>query len=189
MPYTFEPLDPSRHDRAAFACGEPQLDTYLKTQARQDMDRDLALCYVLCEQGNSTIIGYYTLSSYSVALAELPPEQAKSAGRYKTVPAVLLGRLAIAMPYHGQRMSKFLLIDALRRSWRSGIAIKLVVVDALHEAAGAFYEHHGFRRLQEDNSLRLYVPMAHVRALFPNEAAEPEDEAQASAADEPASNP
>ncbi len=67
----------SHHDRAAFSCGEPSLDTYLHKQAGQDVKRDLAACYVLCGPGNSDIIGYYTLSVLSVAFEDLPPELAK----------------------------------------------------------------------------------------------------------------
>jgi|SRR5689334_21175836 len=175
MPYVFAPLDPSRHDRVAFSCGEPSLDAYLKTQASQDMRRDLALCYVLCERGGIEIIGYYTLSSCAVELTGLPRDITKSVGRYHSIPAVLLGRLAVATTFRGQGMGDHLLLDALRRSLHAGIAIKLVVVDALHEAAAAFYLHHGFRRF-EDHPLRLYLPMAHVRQLFPTEAP-PESEA------------
>lgn len=174
MSYAFELLASSRHDRAAFSCGEPSLDTYLKTQASQDMKRDLALCYVLCQQGNPEIIGYYTLTACSIEIVGLPPAIAKTSGRYQTAPAILLGRLAVDNRYQGRSMGTYLLLDALRRSLHAGIAIKPVVVDAPHDAAATFYEHYGFKRF-EDASLRLYLPMAHVRQLFPAEAP-PEDE-------------
>lgn len=170
MPYTFEPLDSSRHDRAAFSCGEPALDTYLKIQASQDMKRDLALCWVLCEQGSTEIIAYYTLTPCSVEVAALPRELARSAGRYHTVPAVLLGRMGVDTKHRGQGIGGHVLLDALRRCLRAGFAVKLIVVDALHETAAGFYLHHGFKRLREDAPLRLYVPMTYVRTLFPAEA-------------------
>lgn len=177
MPYTFELLDSSRHDRAAFSCGEPALDAYLKTQASQDMKRDLALCWVLCEQGSTTIIGYYTLTPCSVEVAQLPRDLARSSGRYHTVPAVLLGRMGVDTKYRGQGIGGHVLLDALRRSLRGGFAFKLIVVDALHETAAGFYLHHGFKRLREDDPLRLYVPMTYVRMLFPAEAPAEDDEA------------
>lgn len=179
MPYVFVPLDPSHHDRAAFSCDEAALDAYLKTQAHQDMKRDLALCYVLCNEDSAEIIGYYTLSSCSVEVTSLPKGVAKTSGRYRTVPAVLLGRMAVDGRYHGQGMGSHLLLDALRRSLHAGIAIKVVVVDAIHDSAATFYEHHGFQRFA-DTPLRLYLPMAYVRTLFPTEApAENEDQPQA----------
>ena len=60
------------HDRTDFSCGNKSLDRYLKTQARQDMERNLVQVFVLLAEDQRTIKGYYTLSSGSVALAELP---------------------------------------------------------------------------------------------------------------------
>jgi len=166
-PYIIERLG-SSHDRKAFTCGEPSLDSYLKTQAHQDVKRDLAVCYVLRERGSTTIIGYYTLSACSLELAGLPPDLAKKAGRYQLVPTVLLGRLAVDQRRQGQGMSALLLLNALRRTLRTGIGVKLVMVDALHEHAAAFYEHYEFRRLP-DRPLTLYLPMSAVRDLFPED--------------------
>jgi predicted GNAT family N-acyltransferase len=163
--YVFEPLDPSRHDRAAFSCGEPTLDAYLKTQARQDMERDLALCWVLCEPGKAEIVGYYTLTPTSVQVTTLPPEIAKTAARYPVVPAVLLGRMGVDQLFQRQHFGNHLLYDALRRTLRGEFAFKVIVVDALHARAAAFYSHYGFTAVA-DNPLRLYLPMAHVRTLF-----------------------
>src|SRR5260370_31116342 len=70
-----EPLG-RHHDRAAFSCDEPSLTDYLRKQARQDVDRDLASCWVLCTPGDSAIIGYYTLTATSVDVSSLPPDLA-----------------------------------------------------------------------------------------------------------------
>lgn len=171
--YEIVPLAP-HHDRAAFSCGEPSLDAYLKTQASQDVKRDLAACYVLCERGSSAIIGYYSLSASSVELTDLPADLAKKSGRYRLVPAVLLGRLAVDQRYQGQGMSTLLLMNALRRVLRTGVGVKLVLVDALHERAAQFYEHAEFHRFA-DQPLRLYLPLSKVRDLFPEDAPAAED--------------
>jgi GNAT superfamily N-acetyltransferase len=172
-PYLIEPLA-SHHDRAAFACGEPSLDGYLRTQAGQDVKRDLAACYVLHERDTPAILGYYTLSASSVELPALPPEIAKKSGRYPLVPAVLLGRLAVAASHQGQGLSTLLLLDAIRRVLRTGIGVKLVLVDALHDHAAAFYGHNQFQRFA-DAPLRLYLPMTIARDLFPEDAPDPAD--------------
>lgn len=173
MDLVIEPLVSSHHDRAAFSCDEPSLDTYLRQQARQDVSRDLAACYVLCERGGRTIIGYYTLSARSIEVIALPPGLARDAGRYGMVPAALLGRLAVASHYSGQRMGEILLFHALRRTLRAGMGIRAIIVDALHERAATFYEHYEFQRFA-DGALRLYLPMSTVRALFPGEGAQSE---------------
>jgi|SRR5579884_3722835 len=166
--YVVEPLAP-HYDRTAFSCGEPSLDAYLKTQASQDVKRDLSACYVLAERGSAAIISYYTLSASSVELTDLPDELTKKAGRYRLVPAVLLGRLAVDRRYQGRGMSTLLLLNALRRVLRTGIGVKLVLVDALHDRAAQFYEHFEFRRFA-DRPLTLYLPLSKVRDLFPEDA-------------------
>lgn len=171
--YVIEPLA-SLHDRAAFSCGEPSLDNYIKKQASQDIKRDLAACYVLSGSEQSTIIGYYTLSAASVELSDLPPEIARKSGRYPLIPAVLLGRLAVDQRFQGTGMSTLLLLDALRRVLRTGIGVKLVLVDALHETAAQFYEHYEFRHF-EDQPMRLYLPMSKVCDLFPEDASSTND--------------
>ena len=173
MTYEIELLA-SHHDRTAFSCGEPSLDAYIQRQAGQDMRRDLAACYVLCEQGSSQVIGYYTLSAASVQLAQLPDDIAKKSGRYQHVPVLLLGRLAVDSRFQGQGNSTLLLMDALRRSLRTGVGVKLVIVDALNQRAAEFYERREFRRF-EDASLQLFMPTNRIRLLFPEAEKEPNE--------------
>ena len=57
------------HDRATFTCGEASLDKYIQLYAGQDKKRNLTACHVLCDpDAPSGILGYFTLSSYSVDL-------------------------------------------------------------------------------------------------------------------------
>jgi len=179
-----EPLG-RHHDRAAFSCDEPSLATYLRQQARQDVERDLTSCWMLCVPGNAEIIGYYTLNATSIDVSRLPPELAKRSGRYKVVGAVLLGRLAVDSRYSGQGVGSHLLLNALRRVLRTtlhGIAIKAVVVDALHEKAARFYEKFGFERIEdaerdvertEADPVYLVLSLKAIREIFPHEGAEP----------------
>jgi predicted N-acetyltransferase YhbS len=62
---------------------------------------------------------------------------------------VLLARLALHTPLHGQGLGGALLADALERvvTATALVAARFVVVDALHENAATFYAHHGFRRI------------------------------------------
>ena len=166
--YVVEPLR-SQHDRKAFSCGEPSLDAYIQRQASQDVKRDLAACYVLSERDN-TILGYYTLSASSVTLTDLPQDLAKKSGRYALVPAVLLGRIAVDLRFQGQGFSSLLLMDALRRTLRTGVGVKLMVVDALNDHAVSFYQHYEFQRFT-DMPMRLYLPTGAIRTLFPQDAA------------------
>lgn len=175
-----EPLG-RHHDRAAFSCDEPSLTDYLRTRARQDVERDLTSCWVLCAPGGAEVIGYYTLTATAIDVSSLPPELAKKSGRYRAVGAVLLGRLAVDARYARQGVGSHLLLNSLRRvlrTTRSGIGIKAVVVDALHEGAAGFYEKFGFQRIEgeqgNENPIRLVLSLKTVREIFPDEGAESE---------------
>lgn len=154
-----------RHERDAFSCGEPTLDSYLKQRANQDMKRGLAVCYALTERGGNDVRGYYTLSATSVDLSSLPENLRRRSGTYPVVPAVLLGRLAVDNTLRGGGFGAALLADALQRAARTGVGVKLVVVDALNETAAAFYERFGFQRF-EDAPMRLFLPVAAVTDLL-----------------------
>ena len=45
-----EHLDPRRHDREAFACGEPALDAYLRQQAAQHHRAGISTTHVLVDE-------------------------------------------------------------------------------------------------------------------------------------------
>jgi predicted GNAT family N-acyltransferase len=154
------------HERGDFTCGKPELDEYIARRAGQDMRRDVATVFVLVEQGSAQILGYYTLSSLSVLLNDLPDNVTKKLPRYPAVPATLLGRLAVSVARRGQGLGEHLLMDALARAAAATaqVASMAVVVDAIDDDAKAFYERYDFRPF-EAQPMRLYLPMSTVRGL------------------------
>ena len=156
------------HNRADFSCGNASLDRYLKEQAGQDLRRGCATPFVLVsERGDTTVLGYYTLSSYGIDVGELPPDVVKKLPRYPLIPATLLGRLAVDRRFQAQGIGEFLLLDALHRALvqSSEIATAAVVVDAIDAGAVKFYQHFGFVRFPAIAS-RLFLPMKAVAGLF-----------------------
>lgn len=153
-----EPLGPA-HGRGAFDCGDEALNRFLKQQARQDQDRRASVCWVLPHpDAPETIRGYYTLSAYSIRLSELPPEVTKRLPRYPDVPAALLGRLAVDLTCQGQGLGEHLMLDAMRKvlTHAEAMGTVVLVVDAKHEKAAAYYEAHGFIRFPS-TPLRLFM--------------------------------
>lgn len=114
---------------------------------------------------DGTIAGYYTLSSTSVQLAELPAQTVRNLPRYPLVPATLLGRLAVDRRHQGKGYGRFLLGDALHRAARSEIASFAMIVDAKDESARRFYERESFLPFP-DQPMKLFRPMADIRRLF-----------------------
>ena len=114
--FKITPLDTSIHQREEFDCGVGSLNNYLAKQARLDVKRSAAGCWVLIESDDPTkIIGYYTISTAAVLAEELdtvPQTTRKHFPNYPQIGALLLGRLAVALKRHGQGLGGILLIDA-----------------------------------------------------------------------------
>jgi hypothetical protein len=104
LKFTSEPLG-DQQDRAAFSCGVEGLDLYLKKQAGQDRRRRAAVPFVATTDGK-TVAAYYMLSQYAIHLDSVPDAIAKKLPKYPIVSATLLGRLAVATNFRGQRSGK-----------------------------------------------------------------------------------
>ena len=150
--------------RSGFECGVEALDRYFRTQVSQDVKRRMAACFVATD-AHGQVAGYYTLSSASVLLVDLPQALAQKLPRYPSVPAVRMGRLAVDHSFKGEGLGAALLADALRRAATADIAAYAFVVDAKNEAAASFYAHHGFMAMP-DQPLFLFIPLATVKELI-----------------------
>ena len=156
-PFCLEPLGPG-HDRNAFSCGVPALDSYLAAQASQDIKRRVSACYIALEVASGRVAGYYTLAAGSVPLNDLPPDVTKRLPRYPAVPVARIGRLAIDKGFQGQKLGAALLADAALRAARSEVAVFALIVDAKDDGAATFYRHHGFEPFG-GNSRQLIVSL------------------------------
>ncbi|MDR1922304.1 MAG: GNAT family N-acetyltransferase [Candidatus Adiutrix sp.] len=162
----FEQLssEAATHDRAGFISGEAALDQYLKTQASQDMRRGLANVVVAAKPGSNEICGYYTLSAASVDLTDLPESLRGKLPRYGQVPAVLLGRLAVAQKAQGQGLGALLLADAVKRADRSELGWAALTIKAKHDKAASFYRRFGFHSFPHE-PLLLWGSRRELKAL------------------------
>ena len=167
MTFVVEPFDRNRHDRSQFSSGQPSLDRYLQKQASQDLKRSVAAVFVLVGEPSVRVMGYYTLSAYTVELTQLDGAAAKRLPSYPLLPATLLGRLAVDEGCQGQGLGALLLMDGLRRSLRATeqVASMAVVAEAIDEAAVGFYLKWGFLRF-EGEAMKLYLPMRLLKGLF-----------------------
>jgi GNAT superfamily N-acetyltransferase len=159
-----EPL--GSHDRAAFSCGTPELDAYLKTRASQEIKKHLAAVFLLTPDGK-TIAGFYTLSQYSVGLDEIPEVISRKLTRYNDVPVTLIGRLARSVEYRGKGIGEKLLLDALRRCLVNSreLGSWAVIVDAKGANAVAFYRKFAFAQFPNTPN-RLFLPTVTIEDMF-----------------------
>lgn len=166
MSYLTVLLD-SKHDRADFLCGKDLLDHYLWRQAKQDVKRKLSVCFVMIEKESNKIKGYYTLSGNSISNEWIPDSFRKNLPKsYTSIPAILLGRLAIDKRFQGQGFGKLLLIDSLKRCLETSDSIGAfaVIVDPLDDHAERFYSKFGFIKLPD--SRKMFLPLKTIKELF-----------------------
>lgn len=133
-----------RHGRADFSSGVAALDEWFRTRASQDQRRRVAQVFVAVSEGR--VVGFYSLSMFTLALDGLPSEVARRLPRYDAIPAALIGRLARAEEARGTGVGDLLLADAVKRvlAVTESIAAYAIVVDAKDERGQRFYEAHGF---------------------------------------------
>ena len=163
--YEIQPLS-SKHKRDQFSSGIEPLDAYLHRQAGQEAKRHVAAPFVLIEPPSDQVLAYYTLSSSSIDLTDLPADLAKKLPRYSDMPVILMGRLAVDARLKGNGLGEFLLMDALRQSAQNPIAAMALIVDAKDQSAKSFYQHFDFIPLQ-NKPMRLFLPMTTIKKLFP----------------------
>lgn len=162
MTYRVEPLDED-HDPVGFRCGSTELDDWLRDHARTATGQGTRTYVVLDESEH--VVGYFAIAPHTIDRDALSKKTGRGAPRH--IPAILLAKLALAEDLQGRRLGSELLvialdtiIDAARRAGG-----KLVVVDAIDDAAAAFYAHHEFEPIPE-NSHRLVRKLSTIaRAL------------------------
>lgn len=166
MSHTIFPFE-KRFDRSGFDCGYESLNHYIQKQVSQDIRKKLTACFLFVDE-NGVVKGYYTLANNSIPSTEIPAEWAKKIPKsYDSIPVTLLGRLAIDHSIAGQGYGKYLLIDALKKSYETSrhvIGSMAVVTDPIDDHAVAFYEKYGFIMLPESG--KMFLPMKTVGKLF-----------------------
>jgi len=160
----------AEHLKSQFNCGVPELNNYLQKFAHQDMKRKVAVTYVLLDDPNPEILGYYTLSGNCIQLEFLPEHLRKKFPKYPALPAILLGRLAMSTLHQGKGLGEIALLDALQRSFEHSkkIGTMAVIVEAKSPQAVKFYEKYGFIKLN-DTKDKLLLPMKTIETLVERE--------------------
>jgi hypothetical protein len=62
----------SHHERRSFDCGVEELNSYLQRYSGQHERKGMGRTYVAVEDDEARVLGYYTISSSSVAFDTVP---------------------------------------------------------------------------------------------------------------------
>ncbi|ENE0998457.1 N-acetyltransferase [Escherichia coli] len=150
-----------QHNRKLFDCGNHELNQFLQQQARQKTVKHIAKTYVACRNSApANIIGYHTLSGYSVIIPPVSRE-------YKNYPhplnAVKLARLAVDRSNQGEHLGEKLLIDAIYRTLLVAEQISAIglFVDPLTPKVMPFYEQYGFLKADcgDKSRTEMWLPI------------------------------
>ena len=150
-----------QHHRKTFDCGVTELDHFLQQQARQKNVKHISKSYVACrDSAPAAIMGYYTLTGYSVTA---PPSHRD----YKKYPhplsAVKLARLAVDRSQQGQRLGERLLIDAICRTVLVEQQISAIglFVDPMTPQVVPFYQQYDFLPADpgDHSRLEMWLPI------------------------------
>lgn len=148
------------HDLSAFDCGNEVLNAWRRDHALRAERAGVSATTVWTAADEMRVLAFHSISPTLLVRDELPPRSAT--GGYSTVPGYLLGRLALDRSLHGKRLGSQLLLDALelvvQAADRGGG--RIIVDDAIDEAAISFYEHHDFTRIGETNRLVMKIATA-----------------------------
>jgi len=156
-------------DRGRFDGGVEPLNRYLQQIARQHIAKGISKTFVMVEEDATApkpVRGFFTISLCRVLAQQVPAKWAKKLP--DQIPAMRLGRLAVARTQQGAGYGQALLVEALHRVARfadlaGGIGL---FVDAKDEAAAAFYARFGFEPAPAP--LTLFMPMETIRQFAAN---------------------
>lgn len=164
---TIEPLDPGKHVRDRFDCGDDALNFYLKRVARQHSERGVSRTFVLVDTDRPTIIlGYYTLTICAVVISEMPPEFTKKYGSATPLFAGKLGRLAVNRDQQGIGYGKLMVKNAMLQTVAASETYGLTAffVDAKDDGLAEYYSRNfGFHRCCNEKSNQLFIKIETIR--------------------------
>lgn len=173
---TVEPLDPKKHDRAAFSSGVARIDNFLKLTAKKHQADDHTRVRVALEP-TGAVVGYYTLSAHSLDFpetADLPKSLTRNAPRHGVIPAAYLSMVGVAASSQGRDLGRFLSADAFQSVLAAAnhVAIAALVLDVLdddgEEVADRrqrFYKRLGFQGFPSQPR-RMFISLETMRKML-----------------------
>jgi GNAT superfamily N-acetyltransferase len=160
-----EPVN-KKHDRGAFDCGEEALNEFLRRHARKSHDAGGAKTFLAIDDGDGSVLGYYSLCPASIEYARTPELAKRGLARHE-VPGFRLARLAVDRKAQGRGLGGQLLLAAGRRCLMAAAEVGgvAVLIDAKNERVAKWYAGYGAVPLL-DAPLTLVLPLATIEAAL-----------------------
>lgn len=132
------------HAIDAFACGEAELDEWLKRRALGNQISGATRTFVVTDATGS-VQGYYAIAAGAVSHQIATPNVRRNMP--DPVPVIVLARLAVDHRAQGRKLGPALLQDAIKRvvGVSANAGVRAVLVHAINERAKGFHQHYGFQ--------------------------------------------
>lgn len=152
--------------RDDFHCGVSSLDTWLVEHAPSADAAGSARTYVVVDDEQDRVVGYYALTVASLEREEATGRASRGMARHP-IPAMLLARLAVDESVQGGGIGAKLLTDAMQRTLlvAQETGIRLLLVHAVDDSARSFYLNYGFEASPSD-PMNLQLLIKDVRATI-----------------------
>jgi len=148
-----------------FDCENKTINKFVASSLKKQVRQNLSQCFVLLDTNNEDrFIGFYTLSSFAIDVADLT---ILSGGSLPSrIPCSRLIMLGVDKEYKKRGLGKLLLKNAIQKTIKAAeqIGIYGLFLDA-DEAAYSFYIEHGFIALQEKTGQKPTPMFIHIDTL------------------------
>lgn len=151
------------HRVDGFACGDPDIDRFLRHLAAGEQALRLSQVYVVAQPGGD-VVAYFTLSPVTVRVEPALLERLQvGAVPYPVIGGFLLGRLGVATPWQRQGLGEALVMSAARIARRESLVVggMFLAVDPKDDRLARWYASQDFASLGP-RTRRMLLPLRRV---------------------------
>ena len=158
---TIKPFDPKPR-RAAFSCGQPNIDNFLRKSA-EDQHKKYQ-CRVYYAVHGDKIVGFYSLAAASRDPRIVSEGALKKFERILSTPCIYLGMIGVQSELQDCGIGKLLMIHAMETTLKVAdlIGVYALILDARNAEVAARYQKWGFEFFIE-GELAMYIPLGTMR--------------------------
>ncbi|MCC7036350.1 MAG: GNAT family N-acetyltransferase [Alphaproteobacteria bacterium] len=124
-------------------------------------EANVTRCFVTIDSEKDIVVGYYTLSAYTIDASKLPAERFKKRFGLTSMSMALIGKLATRSTYQRQGIGEAMIYDAAKRVHEGPMAAHSLVlhVKDRNEDLLGWYIKQGFSPLHEETHY-LFMPIS-----------------------------
>lgn len=139
------------HDLSNFNCGLEDMDNFLKDDALDQQEENMNTTYLLTYQNK--ILGFFSLLADRIDIKDIPEEYNC---KYKSFPAIKIGRLAIDKDYQNKGLGTKILdnICSEIKDMSLKIGVKFITIDAYCNVR-EFYYKNAFQHIKIERPKKL----------------------------------